>query len=340
MATRVSSLDTGYVSGDLSLFPETIDTKDTLYQVSNNAETTLKFGVPYNTKRIFVEDASAFPASGLIAIGSPDGTLEIVYYGSRTDVYFTDLIRGFAGSTQTVWNSGVAVKNSVMAEHHNAVKDAILNTQKYVGTKNNPAIGSLNDVIQKLETRFLSPQAQFRAFPKSGVPPLAVRFQNLSAGNVVRYLWDFGDGTYSIERNPSHTYNAEGYYTVKLTIYTSSEGQGATVKNNYIKVSNDEVLAFFYVTQQDPNLPAYSVVTAEALGSTPAIFNFIDQTDGNIAKRIWVFGDGTSEAIDDPNQHTTTHTYNLPGEYAPILLAVNTDQQIIRVNLPEPITVL
>ena len=37
------------------------------------------------------------------------------------------------------------------------------------------------------------------------------------------YLWDFGDGATSIEKDPSHQYVAAGSYTVTLTI-TSTEG--------------------------------------------------------------------------------------------------------------------
>ncbi len=48
MADRVSTLDRGYRTGDLSLFPLAIDTKDSLYQVRNGAETFLTQSVTYN----------------------------------------------------------------------------------------------------------------------------------------------------------------------------------------------------------------------------------------------------------------------------------------------------
>ena len=44
-------------------------------------------------------------------------------------------------------------------------------------------------------------------------------------GTIVAWLWDFGDGTTSIERNPSHKYLSEGAYTVILTI---TDDNGAT----------------------------------------------------------------------------------------------------------------
>lgn len=35
---------------------------------------------------------------------------------------------------------------------------------------------------------------------------------------AVKYLWDFGDGQTSTERNPAHEYQAPGTYTVELTV--------------------------------------------------------------------------------------------------------------------------
>ncbi len=44
---------------------------------------------------------------------------------------------------------------------------------------------------------------------------LTVDFQNLTTGSD-NYSWDFGDGDFSIEENPSHTFQQEGIYIVKL----------------------------------------------------------------------------------------------------------------------------
>lgn len=44
-----------------------------------------------------------------------------------------------------------------------------------------------------------------------------VKFTNLSSDNAVSWLWDFGDGTTSTERDPLHVYAEPGQYTVTLT---------------------------------------------------------------------------------------------------------------------------
>ena len=55
-----------------------------------------------------------------------------------------------------------------------------------------------------------------------GVPPLAVRFTNLSVGEITGWLWDFGDGATSTEQNPQHTYSRcpgdKEMCTVSLTV--------------------------------------------------------------------------------------------------------------------------
>ena len=51
----------------------------------------------------------------------------------------------------------------------------------------------------------------------TGCSPLLIQFRNLSQ-NGITYTWDFGDNTYSKEKNPSHLYNFPGIYIVKLTV--------------------------------------------------------------------------------------------------------------------------
>lgn len=48
---------------------------------------------------------------------------------------------------------------------------------------------------------------------------LELTFTNTTTGNVTGYLWTFGDGTYSTEANPVHTYAGAGTYNVTLIAY-------------------------------------------------------------------------------------------------------------------------
>ncbi|MBI2637039.1 MAG: PKD domain-containing protein [Parcubacteria group bacterium] len=51
-------------------------------------------------------------------------------------------------------------------------------------------------------------------------------FESLSGGGSTLYLWDFGDGAYSQERAPVHSFSGSGEYEVTLTVSDSAGGVG------------------------------------------------------------------------------------------------------------------
>lgn len=338
MANQISTLDSGYVIGDLSFFPEKKDTKASLYEAKNEAITNLRQSMTFNTKFVIVEDTSSFPSNGILHIGKKPGEPgagELIWYNQKTSTVFKDLIRGFAGSRQSYWPAGSPVTSGVMAEHHNAVKDAILKIERDLGLVKFPNAASLNGILQAQENRFLSPKPVFRAYPTKGAPALKVRFQNFTTGNPVRYLWDFGDGTTSVDQSPIHTYLTEGVYTVRLNIITGTGAQGIVTKSNYITVSNEAKTPFFYVLPSQGD----SIETALENMVMPTSFSFVDQTDGAVAERYWIFGDGETLNVTDPNIHTATHQYAKPGIYEPSLMAIFANQSLKRVFLVDKITV-
>lgn len=341
MTDRISSLDQGYVTGDLSLFPQALDNKESLWDVRNNALTLLKQTLTFTGKNIIVEDTSAFPPSGQLRIGHPlgeAGNYELVYYASKTGTSFQNLKRGYADSIIGYWTANSAwVCNAVHAEQHNSVKDALINIEADLGLSTAPDVNSLNGILKALEVRFLTPKPLFRAYPIKGSPPLTVRFQNFSTGHIARFLWDFGDGSTSLEENPIHTYLVEGNYSVKLNITTTTGGQGVVTKTNYILASLDESLPFFYVDSVDN---PYSVQTATQMSVSPKEFVFVDQTDGDIVQRNWIFGDGATFTQEDPDIHDITHIYQLPGEYIVTELIQFANGRLKKAELPTPLVVL
>jgi len=61
-----------------------------------------------------------------------------------------------------------------------------------------------------------SPHADFHT--SLGPDPCGIAFTNLTTGTApLTYLWDFGDGGTSTEKDPVHQYTAVGIYMVKLT---------------------------------------------------------------------------------------------------------------------------
>jgi beta propeller repeat protein len=81
-----------------------------------------------------------------------------------------------------------------------------------------------------------APTADFWGSPLSGKAPLKVTFTEISKGSPTSWKWNFGDGKYSTEKSPTHTYSSAGTYTVKLTA-TNAAGSSTKTKWKYIKVA-------------------------------------------------------------------------------------------------------
>ena len=77
--------------------------------------------------------------------------------------------------------------------------------------------------------------ADFTAAPTSGEEPLSVDFTDQSIGTITSWDWAFGDGATSTEKNPSHTYQDAGTFTVSLTI-SGPRGTDTETKIDLINV--------------------------------------------------------------------------------------------------------
>jgi PKD repeat protein len=97
--------------------------------------------------------------------------------------------------------------------------------------------GSASDAIQVIDLPL--PQALFTPV---NIDP-QVNFNNLSTGNGLTYVWDFGDGNQSTDENPVHIYQQDGLYTVTLTVtdscgITSNASASVTIGNTNIDEEN------------------------------------------------------------------------------------------------------
>lgn len=327
---RLSSHSPGYRPGNLSIFPKAIDSENTLFRASNNVQTKVRNHISLASKYIIAEDASAFPETGLLRLSDPaGGNAEIVFYGRKIGNQFHWLQRAYGGTAHGNWPIDSIISLPVMAEHHNALKDAVLKIQEKIGHVN-PEPDSLHGIIRSLEQRWLTPKSSFKAYPTIAATGTNIRFQNFSIGHKLRYLWDFGDGSTSTEKSPFHTYKNEGFYTVRLNVLSDTKAQGFTEKTNYIQIINEQRKPLFYGRP----LSGYSANT-----DTPTDFELIDQTDGSVISRHWFFGDGTDMLIVNPNIHTIKHKYLQPGTYTPSLIIKFADEQTARAIILEPIMV-
>ena len=128
-------------------------------------------------------------------------------------------------------------------------------------------------VAGKSVAEILNPTvADFVANPLYGLAPLAVSFTDRSTGSISNWSWDFGDGTSSFSRNPSHVYSKPGTYSVSLTVsatgvsdtevkpaYIRADHAGADVNNDNKVDLYDAILALQFLS----NLPEASEITKD-----------------------------------------------------------------------------
>ena len=87
------------------------------------------------------------------------------------------------------------------------------------------------------------PVASFTASATSGAAPLTINFSAILSfdadGIIVKFEWDFGDGTSGSGESASHTYTTSGSFTVVLRV---TDDNGATdTASKTISVSAAEV---------------------------------------------------------------------------------------------------
>jgi PKD repeat protein len=84
------------------------------------------------------------------------------------------------------------------------------------------------------------PTLDVAADPGQGAGPLTVRFSSQATDpdspDPLKYTWAFGDGGFSAEPNPVHTYLAAGTYTATLTV--EDRRGGKTTKSLTITVTS------------------------------------------------------------------------------------------------------
>ena len=118
-------------------------------------------------------------------------------------------------------------------------------------------------------------------------------------GGVLRYAWDFGDGSGSEIVNPTKSYSKGGTYPVTLTVRDDA-GLGNSVSTDQIAVRVD----------QGPVASAGADILACA--GTEVQFDGTGSTDidGVVNSFTWDFGDGNSGGGETPS-----HIYERPGDY-------------------------
>ena len=156
------------------------------------------------------------------------------------------------------------------------------------------------------------PVVDFASDKTNGIPPLAVVFTNLSTG-ATYFTWDFGDGNFSTDLNPTNIYSYAGTYTVILTA-TGAGGTSQLIRANYILINEPP--------------PVVDFVADITNGTLPLTVNFANLSSG-ASSFSWDFGDGNVSTDWNP-QNVFTNV----GSFTITLTAIGTGgtNQLARTN--------
>ena len=141
-------------------------------------------------------------------------------------------------------------------------------------------------------------------FPVAGFsyilqPNGAVLFSNQSQ-NAANLIWDFGDTQTTNESDPTHTYAAEGNYTVVLTVW-----------NDCDTVSTQQLITYSLSPVANFSVPD----TSKGCLSVSVPFNDLSST--NVSTWAWTFPGGSPPISVIPNP---TVTYSNSGNYTASLI--------------------
>lgn len=157
--------------------------------------------------------------------------------------------------------------------------------------------GFCTDVARKNISIAETPKAAFLPDVAIGCNQLTVTFQNLSLF-ATSYLWNFGDDTFSTQKNPVHKYKFSSTpYNVRLKVTGDFGCTDEVVMLKMISVFPPPTVNINITPGRTIKVPAYS-------------FNFKAEGSEDIISYKWDFGDGKTA-----DKATVDHSYTNVGVY-------------------------
>jgi PKD repeat protein len=212
-------------------------------------------------------------------------------------VSFTD--QSYGGPNNWRWDFGDGQTSNEQNPQHTYLLPGTYDVELTISDGTFHANELKNDYIVVTGTPVL--ESEFTASPLSGLEPLKVQFTDMTQGGVLSRVWIFGDGQTSTEKNPKHTYQNDGIYSVKL-IVTNGLNYDTTYKENYITV---------YPNQTEKLKADFEADITT--GKKPILIQFFDRSTGKPTSYLWNFGDGNTSTIngDVMNYYSTSGTFTV-----------------------------
>ncbi|HEC75722.1 MAG TPA: PKD domain-containing protein, partial [Thermoplasmatales archaeon] len=178
-----------------------------------------------------------------------------------------------------------------------------------------------------IENPSSAPIANFTYFPSIAAVNQIITFNASNScdpdGDIVNYIWYFGDGKNASGVIVEHNYSNSGIYLVTLKVIDNQNLSSTMTVSLYVVYTKPPFVNFTY----EPENP-----------TTQDIVYFYDLSadeDGTVTEWYWEFGDGANSTLQNP-----IHSYSSAGNYMVTLSvwddmgANNTTSKIITVTVP------
>lgn len=174
-----------------------------------------KAGIYPVTLRTFNGSDSSISAPKYIAVDMiADFSVKNGTGNSELLVQFLD--ESLGAPTSWLWDFGDGITSTEQNPSHRYTEPGQYSVSLTASSES--GVGSYTDTIVKTDVVTVFIKADFKGTPRVGYSSVTVQFSDLSKGSPASWLWDFGDGEYSTDIDPLHTYKSPGIYSVQLTV--------------------------------------------------------------------------------------------------------------------------
>jgi PKD repeat protein len=184
------------------------------------------------------------------------------------------------------------------------------------------SIGVMSEDTCRVNVLNRKPIAEFTFSPTDPTIQDEVNITDNSSdpdGTITSWLWDFGDGTNSTSKNPSHIFSQKGEWQVTLTV-TDNDGAEASITHTVAVV----------------NLPPAAAFNCTTNPQTDMEIQFTDNStdpENSSLSWFWDFGDGNTSELQAP-----THKFATEGEYNVTLTVTDDENATDAYTMTIPVT--
>jgi gliding motility-associated-like protein len=276
-----------------------------LFDTVRHTSTTYTKAGSYNVKLLVTDDKGCSDDTTMVIeiwpLPNADFDLVSACFGDSVSFINKSTVPGGGTITLAIWSfgDGTPLLNAMNPKHLYSTTGPKNYTIQLFVTSDKNCVGGISKPLEI----YPKPKADFNTSNICIYKDL--RFNNYSDGN--KSLWDFGDGTTSTVRNPSHMYSAWGLRNVKLV-----------VSNNF--GCKDSLTKSITVYPQ----PKYNFYATDTAGCPIFVTNFTAYADtvsgtDSITSWMWIFNPASIKY----GKVVQGAPYAEAGKYSPTLIATS-----------------